>query len=68
MSTAEFAYIGSLPDCGCTVAIVVDDPFYKASTAKDVADFIKLGYTVERVPLAEGIAKLHSCTHKVVPA
>ena len=41
-----FSYIGRLP-CGCCMSICVD--YMDKSTAKDVADFIASGLTVERV-------------------
>lgn len=44
-------YVGMLP-CGCGAAIVRDMPEFKQDTAKDVAEFIKLGYAVERLPHA----------------
>ena len=55
------AYIGKLP-CGCAVACVVDMPDRKKSTAEDVAEFIREGYTVERIEIGQGV-KLQRCTH-----
>ena len=39
--------------CGCIVAVVADMPDMPKETAKDVAEFIRGGYTVERVPVED---------------
>lgn len=61
------AYIGRLPECGCVVAIVVDAPEIKKDVARHLADFVKRGYEVERVPLAEGAQMVGPCKHKDAP-
>lgn len=48
MERPEFSYIGRKP-CGCVVAAMVDNPDDAKETAKEVAKWIKLGLTVERV-------------------
>lgn len=49
---AEFAYYGFRP-CGHCVAGCVDIPKFAADTAEFVADLIKRGLTVKRLPLGE---------------
>lgn len=49
MMTERMAYIGQKP-CGCVVAAAVDIPECRKETAKDVAEWIRSGLTVERVP------------------
>ena len=41
-------YIGRKA-CGCVVAAVVDSLGAEVETAKDVADFIRAGYSVEHI-------------------
>lgn len=55
LAEATHVYIGRLP-CKCMVAVVVDEQ--SKSTAKDVAAFIRSGYTVERVTF-EDYRKIH---------
>lgn len=65
--SATHAYIGRNPECGCVVAIVVDDPEYRKATAKDVSDFVKAGYAVERVSIEEGSRLIgHRCQRQKV--
>ena len=61
IAKATHAYVGILP-CGCCVAAVVDtgDKF----AAKDVAGFIRRGYTVERQPIEWVRQNLHRCIHQ----
>ena len=66
MSEARFAYIG-IKDCGCTVAVTVDTPEDKTSVAQDVSDFVKCGYTVQRVSVDEARARLQCCIHQESP-
>lgn len=42
-------YVG-FDRCGCVVAVVADNPKWRANIAEDVAQMIRNGYTVERVP------------------
>jgi hypothetical protein len=59
----EFAYIGVEP-CRCCTAAVVDDPKHKKDVAEDVANFIRLGLTIERVPVEEARRRLAGrCPH-----
>jgi GMP synthase PP-ATPase subunit len=45
-------YTGTLL-CDCIVAVVVDEPEHSKDTAKDVAEFIRHGYRVDRRALIE---------------
>jgi hypothetical protein len=42
-------YVGQLA-CGCGVALVRDMPDYKKDTAESVAQMVKDGYEVQRLP------------------
>lgn len=53
-------YIGIKP-CGCMVAWVYDDPKYLKDTAETLADFIRSGYSVERVTTDEVRNRLGKC-------
>jgi len=61
LAKATHCYVGILP-CGCCVAAVVDtgDRF----TAKETAEFIRRGYTVERKPIEWVRENLHRCIHQ----
>ncbi len=61
----KMAYIGKKP-CGCVVAATVDDGKTPKATANDVRDFIRSGYTVERVPLADVKLKRCNCAHSSI--
>ena len=58
---ATYAYVGFLA-CGCCIAAVVDcgDKW----TAKEVQQFIKRGYWVERKPMEWVRENLGPCVHK----
>ena len=56
-------YIGRLP-CGCVVAAVVIDGVDPKEVAKDVAQFIKEGLTVEQADTEYVKANLRTCIHK----
>ena len=58
----EYAYIG-IKSCGCCVAATVDDPKYRDEVAKDISEFIKSGYYVERVKIDDAKIKLSRCIH-----
>lgn len=62
----RFAYVGTMP-CGCIVAACVDDPRWKNDTSKEVARWIKEGYTVSRVSLDGPQIELKRCIHKDKP-
>lgn len=56
-----YTYIGR-KKCGCVVAARVDADYRGGeAVAADVADFIKSGYTVERVTTEEARTLLHRC-------
>jgi len=58
---SEYCYIGR-KSCGCVVAACCDQG--DENTASDVADFIKSGYTIERIKTDEARVMLTSCKHK----
>ena len=58
-----WVYIGTKPECGCNVAVVVDEPQYAKETARDVADFIKRGYSVSHIEVEEGGVPIQRCPH-----
>lgn len=45
-------YVG-IATCGCTVAVVADDPNDKQYTAKAIAKYVREGLMVERVLLED---------------
>jgi hypothetical protein len=60
----NYAYIGKKPDCGCVVAIVCDFPLVsRKDVGRCVAEFIKNGYEVTRIPLDEGSTLVGPCKH-----
>lgn len=63
MAEATHVYIGRKA-CGCAVAAVVDGYVSKKEIAKDVADFIKRGYDIQRVPIGDDGVKLDRCEHE----
>jgi hypothetical protein len=56
----EYDYIG-VKECGCVVAICHD--LGDKETAKEVAELIRSGLHVERVPVAEAVRRFGRCTH-----
>jgi hypothetical protein len=56
---ATHAYIGINAE-GKMRAIVFDDPAYKKDTAKRVAEWIKMGRTVERLPAQEACDRMRA--------
>lgn len=54
------AYIGTKP-CGCTVAATVIKPEWAKDTAKTIADWVKRGYSVDRVEVGDARLRLKSC-------
>ena len=52
IKTATHVYVGRA-ECGCAVAVVTDveHPRGKKETAKDVADFLKSGLSIEHMTL-----------------
>lgn len=57
------AYVGK-KSCGCIVAFVVDEPEYPRDTAREVAEFIRSGLTVERVTVEESRKIVSRCIHR----
>lgn len=50
--------------CGCITGAAVDEPQYAKAVAKDVADWIKDGRTVERVPTTVVREHFARCSRK----
>ncbi len=55
----DFLYIGIDAE-GLCVCMVVDDQKYKRDTAKRVAQWIREGKTISRVPRAAGIERMNA--------
>lgn len=53
----EYAYIG-INENGLARAIVFDDPKYKRDTAKTIAEWIRRGRTIERLPVEQATERL----------
>lgn len=51
--------------CGCIIAACVDEPKYNKETAKDLASWIKKGYTIERVKTEFARLNLARCNHDI---
>ena len=47
-----YDYIGR-KSCGCIVAVCADAPGLEKHTAKSIAEFIRDGLTIERIPITE---------------
>jgi hypothetical protein len=60
----EFNYIGINQD-DLAVALVVDDPKYKKETAKTIAQWIRQGLSITRMPHEDSIARLKADWPKV---
>lgn len=56
MTERGYAYVG-IKD-GTIRAIVFDDTRYPDDTARLVADWIKIGRTVERLPLSDAVSRM----------
>lgn len=62
-AVTEFAYIGREPECGCATCATVDDGEHPAQVAKDIAQWVRWGLTVERVTVEAARAVLAACPH-----
>lgn len=59
------AYLAKRRECGCRVAVVVDDPYMSHWVADRVRQFVADGLVVERVPLeAVNTFRGDECTHR----
>ena len=61
MDTEPMVYLARKP-CGCVVAVQVDTPEYSRAVAKEIGNWVRDGYTVERMT----VATLHiaRCPHE----
>mgnify|MGYP001595242035 CR=1 FL=1 len=48
MAEQAYAYVGVAP-CGCIRCVTVDVPAYAKTVRRDVASFMRSGYTIERM-------------------
>lgn len=64
MSGELMAYIGREADCGCVTCVTIDNPDHKREVAKDVAQWVRWGMTVERVAADEARQMFTSCPHR----
>jgi hypothetical protein len=60
VSDATHAYVGIKP-CGCLVAAIVDRPELKGDIAKETGSWLRRGWTVDRLELAEVRPRLKAC-------
>lgn len=56
------AYIGRKP-CGCVTCITVDIPDMQKENAKEIAKWIRRGYTVEHVTVEVARKSFTVCPH-----
>ncbi len=54
--------------CGCTIAYIINDGNDKRSVAKEVSNWIRCGYVVDRVSLAEAEENVKECKCEEVAA
>lgn len=57
---ATHAYIGIRPSDGSVRAICCDDPGYEKETARAVAEWIREGRIVERLPIEEARMRMRA--------
>ena len=62
----RMAYCGRKP-CGCLVAACLDGAAYADGNAKEIARWVRDGWTVERMTVDEAREQLHFCHHKAAP-
>jgi hypothetical protein len=63
LNGATHAYVGTTA-CGCVVAGCVDVPGRERDTARTVAEYVRDGCTVERVPIGDARTRLQECHHE----
>jgi hypothetical protein len=68
ITPATHIYFGELP-CGCIEVVCADIPEIKKETAKSVAEMIKNGYAVKRIPVEDWNSGMYKdrfqrCIHK----
>lgn len=61
--TAEFAYIGREPGCGCATVGIADTPEHAKDVARDIAQCVRWGMSIERVSIEEARTAIGSCPH-----
>lgn len=63
MNENKPCYIGKKP-CGCILAATADEPKRKNETAKEIAEWIRDGMTIERVTTAYVRENFYCKDHK----
>lgn len=65
MSKPTHTYLAIREACGCVVGSVADTPEWRREVAAGVAEWIRAGYIIERVPMAEVAARWmgEDCPH-----
>ena len=66
MSDGTMAYIGRKP-CGCVVAFTVDSAGHRRQVARETAQWIRDGLTIERHAVEAVRAMKFGCSHKATP-
>ncbi|HSZ58659.1 MAG TPA: hypothetical protein VK797_23525 [Tepidisphaeraceae bacterium] len=57
-----FCYIGRR-SCGCICCVTIDDTEHRKETAKDIAEWIRSGLSIERMTVAQAKADPHFFKH-----
>jgi hypothetical protein len=58
-----YAYIGR-ESCGCVTCVTLDDPGHKREVAKDIANWVRWGMSVERVAVEDARSAFTTCSHQ----
>lgn len=64
--TTDDCYVAFKP-CGCAVAATVDRADHKKEVARDLARWVRQGFTVERRTVDWVRSHMRSCPHGPVP-
>jgi hypothetical protein len=64
--TEMMAYAGR-KRCGCVVAACVDEPNHARDVAREIANWVRAGMTVERMTVEDVRGALHRCTCSAAP-
>lgn len=55
-AASRMVYVARAKECGCAVAVSVDEPQYKSENAKLIAQKVRAGFVVERMTVDEARA------------
>lgn len=64
LANATHAYAAICPTCGAKFGAMIDIPATRKDTAANIAAWIRKGYNVQRLPLAEVEGQLTVCRCK----